>query len=156
MKWLRSLGMSCNSVVIFQNWWSQRYEEGHQTKAQVGKGKHHIINSVFTSNAHAHVKFYSQFFSYWSIKNKKLPNSILKLRKMAIYRSSQLCHSHFPGDGLVRDHWQWLDVANRPQSVVLWKPGPDRLYDRCLPPLYPRQVSLPVLWSARNRGPRQM
>lgn len=64
---------------------------------------------------------------------------------MAIYRSSQLCHSHFPGDGLVRDHRQWLDVADRPQYVVLWKPGPDRLYDRCLPPLYPRQVSLPVL-----------
>lgn len=70
VKWLRSLGMSCNSVVIFQNWWSQRYEEGHQTKAQVGKGKHHIINSVFTSNAHAHVKFYRQFFSYYIDQSK--------------------------------------------------------------------------------------
>lgn len=57
----------------------------------------------------------------------KTPNytKILPILKMAIYRSSQLCHSHFPGDGLVRDHRQWLDVADRPQSVVLWKSGPD-------------------------------
>lgn len=73
--------MSCNSVVIFQNWWSQRYEEGHQTKAQVGKGKHHIINSVFTSNAHAHVKFYSQFFSYYIDQKQKITELNSEVKK---------------------------------------------------------------------------
>ena len=69
-----------------------------------------------------------------------------------VSRSRQLCHRQFPGNGLLGDHREWLVVADRPQSPVLWEPSPDRLYDRCLPPLHPGQVSLSVLWPARNRG----
>ena len=69
-----------------------------------------------------------------------------------VYRSRQLCHRQFPGNGLLRDHWEWLVAADGPQSPVLWEPSPDWLYDRCLPSLHPGQVSLSVLWPARNRG----
>ena len=69
-----------------------------------------------------------------------------------VYRSCQLCHRQFPGNGLLRDHREWLVAADRPQSPVLWEPSPDRLHDCCLTPLHPGQVSLSVLWPARNRG----
>ena len=69
-----------------------------------------------------------------------------------VYRSCQLCHRQFPGNGLLRDHREWLVAADRPQSPVLWEPSPDWLYDRCLPSFHPGQVSLSVLWPARNWG----
>ena len=160
VKWQKSLVMFCNSVVICLNSWSLKFGEGHPTRAQVTNSLPYPYEIFFYQLKFVKINF------HWHFKNTHnneetitsvfmilfLHNWHIIMSGEIVYRSRQLCHRQFPGNGLLRDHREWLAIADRPQSPVLWEPSPNRLYDRCLPPLHPGQVSLSVLWPARNRG----